>query len=127
VASGDNYVDHKRNCNRCGTVMIQGWSLTCPACITNEKLEEQNRILSQQSSGGYSVGGGGFGGGYSDTAPPPYALYIVFSAIFLWILIGFLFFPHWGIVTFVSFLWTVFKLIISMALAIPLALYWMLF
>ena len=125
--SNNNYVDHKTNCNRCGTVMISGWVLTCPACLTNEKLEEQNRILSQQSSGGYSVGGGGFGGGYSDTAPPPYALYIFFTAIFLWILIGFLFFSHWGIVTFVKFVGTVFLVLGAFLLAIPLFLWEVLF
>jgi hypothetical protein len=125
--SNNNYVNYKTNCNRCGTVMVSGWTLTCPACLTNEKLEQQNRILSQQASGGYSAGGGGFGGGHSDTAPPPYALYIVFAAIFLWILIGFLFFPHWGIVTFVSFLWTLAKLFIAFFLAIPLFLWEVLF
>jgi hypothetical protein len=47
--SNNNYVDHKTNCNRCGTVMVSGWTLTCPACLTNEKLQQQNRILSQQA------------------------------------------------------------------------------
>ena len=123
--SNNNYVDHKTNCNRCGTVMVSGWTLTCPACLTNEKLEEQNRILSQQASG--EGGGGGYGGSVSDTAPPAYALYVVFSAIFLWILIGFLFFPHWGIVTFVKFVGTVFLVLGAFLLAIPVFLWEVLF
>lgn len=116
--SNNNYLDHKTNCNRCGTVMSSGWTLTCPACLTNKKLEQQNRILSQQAS---------YGGSGGDTDPPAYALYIVFAALFLWILVGFLFFPHWGIVTFVGFLWLLVKVWVVFALTIPYFLWQVLF
>lgn len=117
----NNYVDTKRNCNRCGTIMTSGWSLTCPACITNEKLEEQNKILSQ------SVPSSGSGGSYSSVESGWTFGRVLVLALFIWIVIGFLFFPHWGIVTFVKFVGTVLFLIGSMVFVIPLFLWEVLF
>jgi hypothetical protein len=121
--SNDNYVQNKTNCNRCGAVITQGWTLTCAACQTNEKLDQQNKLLAQQLA---ATGGSGGGGGF-DTDPPPWPIYIALLALILWIVTGFLFFPHWGIVTFVKFLWTVFLVIGAFALAIPLFLWEILF
>jgi hypothetical protein len=120
----NNYVKLKSNCNQCGAVMTYGWTLTCAACQTNNKLDEQNKLLAKQ----VSVGGGGFGGGSGfDTDPPPWPLYIALLILVAVIVIGFLFFPHWGIVTFVKFLWTLAKLFIAFFLVIPLFLWEILF
>ena len=122
--NNNNYVKLKSNCNQCGTVMTYGWTLTCAACQTNNKLDQQNKLIAQQAS---AVGGGGFGGGGFDTDPPPWPIYIALLALILWIVIGFLFFPHWGIVTFVMFLWTLAKLFIAFFLVIPIFLWEILF
>jgi hypothetical protein len=119
----NNYVKLKSNCNQCGAVMTYGWTLTCPACQTNNKLDQQNKLLAQQ----VAAGGGGFGGGGYDTDPPPWPIYIALLALILWIVTGFLFFPEWGIVTFVKFLWTLAKLFIAFFLAVPLFLWEVLF
>jgi hypothetical protein len=119
----NNYVRYKSNCNQCGAVMTYGWTLTCAACQTNNKLDEQNKLIAQQ----VSVGGGGFGRGGFDTTPPPWPIYIALLILVAVIVIGFLFFPHWGIVTFVKFLWTLAKLFIAFFLAVPLFLWHVLF
>jgi hypothetical protein len=121
--SDGNYLKNNSNCIRCGTVKPYGWSLTCSGCQTNEKLDQQNKLLAQQAS---ASGGGGLSGGF-DTDPPPWALYIVLLILVAVIVIGFVFFPHWGIVTFVKFLWTLAKLFIAFFLVIPLFLWEVLF
>ena len=118
----NNYVKFKSNCNQCGVVMTYGWTLTCAACQTNKLLVQQNKLLAQQAA----AGGGGLSGGF-DTDPPPWALYIALLILIAVIVIGFLFFPHWGIVTFVKFLWTLAKLFIAFFLVIPLFLWEVLF
>jgi hypothetical protein len=118
----NNYVKLKSNCNQCGTVMTYGWTLTCAACQTNKLLVQQNKLLAQQAA----AGGGGLSGGF-DTDPPPWALYIALLILIAVIVIGFVFFPHWGIVTFVKFLWTLAKLFIAFFLVIPLFLWKVLF
>jgi hypothetical protein len=117
----NNYVKLKSNCNQCGVVMTYGWTLTCAACQTNKLLVQQNKLLAH-----YPPGGGGLSGGF-DTDPPPWALYIALLILIAVIVIGFLFFPHWGIVTFVKFLWTLAKLFIAFFLVIPLFLWEVLF
>ena len=116
--SDGNYLKNNSNCIRCGTVKPYGWSLTCAGCQTNEKLDQQNKLLSQQA---------GAGGGYSDTAPPPWPIYIALLILVAVVVIGFLFFPHWGIVTFVKFLWTLILFFIACFLAVPLFLWDILF
>ena len=118
----NNYVKLKSNCNQCGTVMTYGWTLTCAACQTNKLLVQQNKLLAQQAA----AGGGGLSGGF-DTDPPPWALYIALLILIAVIVIGFVFFPHWGIVTFVKFLWTLAKLFIAFFLVIPIFLWEVLF
>ena len=118
----NNYVKLKSNCNQCGTVMTYGWTLTCAACQTNKLLVQQNTLLAQQAA----AGGGGLSGGF-DTDPPPWALYIALLILIAVIVIGFVFFPHWGIVTFVKFLWTLAKLFIAFFLVIPIFLWEVLF
>ena len=118
----NNYVKLKSNCNQCGTVMTYGWTLTCAACQTNKLLVQQNKLLAQQAA----AGGGGLSGGF-DTDPPPWALYIALLILIAAIVIGFVFFPHWGIVTFVKFLWTLAKLFIAFFLVIPIFLWEVLF
>ena len=112
------YNTNKTNCNRCGTVMAYGWVLTCPACVTNQKLEEQNRLIANSNPGRSDIpsslpGSNGIGS-------------IIIGALITWIAIGFLFFPHWGIVSFAKFLWTVFVVLLAGILAIPYALFQML-
>ena len=102
--------------------MTYGWTLTCAACQTNKLLVQQNKLLAQQAA----AGGGGLSGGF-DTDPPPWALYIALLILIAVIVIGFVFFPHWGIVTFVKFLWTLAKLFIAFFLVIPIFLWEVLF
>lgn len=117
----DDHVTNKRNCICCGTVMAYGWALTCPACVTNQKLEEQNQILLNANPGrsgitSYSSGNDSFGIGS-----------ILFVMFLGWVAIGFIFFPQWGIVAFAKFLWTVFLFLCACVLAIPYALFQLLF
>lgn len=115
------YNTNKTNCNRCGTVMAYGWILTCPACVTNQRLEEQNRLISNAYSGKSSMSSS-----VPNTASSGIGS-IVIGALLTWITIGFLFFPHWGIVSFAKLLWTVFLVLLACVLAIPYALFQMLF
>ena len=113
------YNTNKTNCNRCGTVMAYGWVLTCPACVTNQKLEEQNRLIANSNPSRSDIssslpGSNGIGS-------------VIVGALIVWITIGFLFFPHWGIVSFAKFLWTVFVVLLAGILAIPYALFQLLF
>lgn len=112
------YNTNKTNCNRCGTVIAYGWVLTCPACVTNQRLEEQNRLISNASPGRSSIS--------SSPGTGPIGSVII-GALITWITIGFLFFPHWGIVSFAKFLWTVFVVLLAGVLAIPYALFQLLF